>query len=255
VLIAAAAAVLANFLRVFIVVYLGYATDMQHPYVHDHLMLGWYLFGGLVAILLFADARLYRHYQRVNNTDESGKKTAAYVNPSPVVCTKGNIQYLAIVFSSALILSAGPAAIYTVNHQSQAENVMVELELPAGTGGWTGPLASSDDWAPVFHGAISQKKVYQKANEQVILYLGFYPAQKQGEELISDLNRINNKEIWKTHYPRARLKQANDQQVLEQLMKKRNGEQRLVWYWYRVAGRNTTNKYEAKILQALNRLM
>ena len=48
VLVSTTAAVLANFMRVFIVVYLGYATDMQHPYVHDHLMLGWYLFGALI---------------------------------------------------------------------------------------------------------------------------------------------------------------------------------------------------------------
>ena len=61
VLIAAAAAVLGNMVRVFIVVYLGYATDMQHPLIRDHLALGWYLFGGLVVILLFLDARLQRH--------------------------------------------------------------------------------------------------------------------------------------------------------------------------------------------------
>jgi exosortase A len=62
VLISVGAAVLSNMLRVFIVVYLGYTTDMQHPLVHDHLSLGWYLFGGLVVILLFLDARLHRQH-------------------------------------------------------------------------------------------------------------------------------------------------------------------------------------------------
>ncbi len=66
VLVSAGAGVLANMLRVFIVVYLGYTTDMQHPLVHDHLMMGWYLFGGLVAVLLFLDARVQRHHQNTS---------------------------------------------------------------------------------------------------------------------------------------------------------------------------------------------
>ena len=40
VLVSAGAAILANIIRVFIVVYAGYATEMQHHYVHDHEMLG-----------------------------------------------------------------------------------------------------------------------------------------------------------------------------------------------------------------------
>ena len=73
VLIAAAAAVLANMVRVFIVVYLGYATDMQHPLVHDHLTLGWYLFGGLVVILLFLDARLHAHRPSAHPADNPAR--------------------------------------------------------------------------------------------------------------------------------------------------------------------------------------
>ncbi len=58
--LSAAAALLANIVRVTLIVYMGYATEMQHPWVKDHLMLGWYLFGGLVFVLLFIDARLCR---------------------------------------------------------------------------------------------------------------------------------------------------------------------------------------------------
>ena len=75
--------------------------------------------------------------------------------------------------------------------------------------------------------------------------------QKQGEEVINDLNRISNKDVWQTRYPRARLRQTDDQPVLEQLLEKGGGAQRLVWYWYSVAGLHTTNKYEAKVLQVL----
>lgn len=250
VVIAAAAAVLANFVRVFIVVYLGYSTDMQHPLVHDHLMLGWYLFGGLVAALLFIDARLYRHYQPAENVRETDQQIMSE-DTNPVSCTKGRFSVLAMAVVSAILISFGPAAAYKVNQQAQAKNEHYVINLPTGGGGWEGPLESNDDWLPVYHGAVTQKQSYQKDGDKVILYVGYYPLQKQGEELINDLNRINNKDIWRTHYPRARLKQINDQQILEQLLVNNDGKQRLVWYWYRVAGQNTANKYEAKLLQIL----
>lgn len=254
VLVAAAAGILVNMVRVFIVVYLGYATDMQHPYVQDHMMLGWYLFGGLVAILLFADALLYRHYHRDKHNDKSGQYKATEVNTQPAACPRGNSRYLATVILGALVLAAGPAAVYSINHQSPANEAKIEIVLPAGRDGWSGPLTIEDDWAPVYQKAIALKQAYNKADDQAIVYLGYYPAQKQGGELINDLNSINNPDVWMTHYAHAHLQKAGDQHVLEQLLKKSNGEQRLVWYWYRVAGRETTNKYEAKLLQALGLL-
>jgi EpsI family protein len=104
---------------------------------------------------------------------------------------------------------------------------------------------------PEYHGAITRKQAYQKGSERVTLYIGYYPVQEQGKELINDLNRISNRNVWRTRYPRGRLQQTGNQQVLEQLLEKGGGAKRLVWYWYRVAGRNTTNRYEAKALQVL----
>jgi EpsI family protein len=231
-------------LRVFIVVYLGYATDMQHPLVHDHLSLGWYLFGGLIATLLFLDARLHRHRTLAHPDD-----ALQHNEVRPVACGKGPLQYLAVVVAGTVLLSAGPAVVYRVQHQSH--NGHIELALPSGAGAWTGPVTSDDDWMPEYHGAITRKQAYQKGSERVTLYIGYYLVQKQGEELINDLNRISNTDVWRTRYPRGRLQQAGDQPVLEQLLEKGDGAKRLVWYWYRVAGRHTTNKYEAKALQVL----
>ena len=253
VLIAAATAVLANFVRVFIVVYLGYATDMQHPYVHDHLMLGWYLFGGLVAVLLIIDASLYRRYQRAN-PGSSSQAEAKDVNAEAASCNKGKVHFPIVVVASALILAAGPAVVHSINSQSGAERSEAKLDLPTSVDDWSGSMTRSDDWVPEFHGAIDHKLHYDNGNDQVAFYLGYFPVQQQGEELINALNSISNQEIWRTHYPRARLKQAGDLPVLEQLLKNDAGQQRLVWYWYSVAGRDTTSKYEAKLLQVLGLL-
>lgn len=246
VLVAAGAAVLVNLVRVFIIVYLGYATDMQHPFVEDHLTLGWYLFGGMVVILLVVDARLHGHHQPAI-TACVGDNNKMLVTS----CENARLQYIAIVVSGAVLVSVGPVVVYWVNHQPHLEKGRVALELPSGVGAWAGPIATDDDWMPEYHGAITRKQAYQRNGERVYLYIGYYLAEVQGEELINDLNRISNEDVWHPRNPEGRLRQVGDLPVLEQVLVKGRSAQRLVWYWYHVAGQYTTNKYQAKALKLL----
>jgi EpsI family protein len=88
-------------------------------------------------------------------------------------------------------------------------------------------------------------------NREIHLYLGMYPAQRQDEELINDLNKISDEKNWRIRHQRALLYNAGEQEILEQLLEKNDDSQRLVWYWYRVAGQESVNKYQAKALQLL----
>ena len=246
IVIAAIAGVLANILRVFIIVYLGFVTDMQHSLIHDHLMLGWYLFGGLVVILLFIDARLYRWRQA---TFSSRNRVNVKDEPVYAPVTGGRPRFMAILISGALLLSLGPVTVYRISQQLSTINTNVELVLPVAAPGWTGPVESDDDWMPKYKGAIVKKQVYAKNGQEVFLYIGYYPVQTQGKELIAYHNQICDTEIWQTNYTRARNSTVGDKQVLEQLLENKQGRQRLVWYWYNVGGWITSNKYAAKALQ------
>ena len=249
VLISAGAAILANMLRVFIVVYLGFATAMQHPLIDDHLSLGWYLFGGLVVILLFIDARL----NKASLVSESDTPDVSNQTKSEI-CKSTRLYYLLIVAGIGILLSVAPVVVYKVNHQSSGELANAVAGLPEEAENWLRSEAVSHSWMPVYNGAVDQKRIYMKNNDKAIFYMGYYPVQKQGEELINDLNHINNKERWRTIYPRSRIQIVGKQQVLEQLLDNGARKQLLVWYWYNVAGIVTTNKYEAKVLQVLGLL-
>jgi exosortase A len=249
VLVSAGSAVLANMLRVFIVVYLAYTTEMQHPFVDDHLSLGWYLFAGLIAILLFLDARLHSRSPLAEPGEPGMQQDVTTAN----VCKPG-YPYIMFVAGAGLLVSIAPAVVYQANHPSAGAPVNAAPELPQQAGGWTRTRVSTDSWMPVYHGAVNQQQLYQKDSDRVVLYMGYYPTQKQGEELINDLNNISNEEVWRTVYPRARVRAIGNQQVLEQMLDNRAKQQRLVWYWYNVAGKLTTNKYEAKLLQVLGLL-
>jgi len=101
VLVAAGAAILANILRVFIVVYLAYVTRMQHPLVSDHLSLGWMLFGGLVLLLLVLDLGLSRSGAGAGATD-------AAIVPAGT-CKYGPARCSLLFVASLLLIVSAPA--------------------------------------------------------------------------------------------------------------------------------------------------
>jgi len=249
--VCAVVAIFANLLRVFIVVYLGYTTEMQHPYVQDHLNLGWVLFGILLFILLIIDVRLSRRHI------EPKAKLAAIAqnNDASVGVLQSNriAMFVAIVLGTIVTMSLGPALTYKMQNQVGLMEEFVSFELPKIDAQWKGPVALEFDWTPVYQGAVSRKAAYfsKELNQEKVIYLyvAYYPIQHQGKELINDRNNIGNEGIWNTTFMRDKIIKRKNTNVLEQSLMNKQGQRRLVWYWYQVAGYPTTNDYVAKLLQ------
>lgn len=174
VLISAGAAIFANIIRVFIVVYLAYTTEMKHPLVADHLSLGWYLFGGLVVILLFIDARLNRV---VSNAASDTSDVLHEV--TPVLSEVRPTHYFIFVTAVCFMASVAPVVVYQLSQQSSDGVGTVAAELPSEAGSWLRTEAMDDSWAPVYHGAINQQQSYIKNEDEVIFYLGYYAVQNR----------------------------------------------------------------------------
>ena len=249
VLVSAGAAVLANILRVFIVVYLGYSTDMQHPYVHDHLMLGWYLFGGVVVLLLMVDTLIQRHLRREHGQQERAEAVRAHGGPDAVTSGQAPSKYALSAFLGILLLSVGPAVAHSINNLPERNIIRMDIELSETLGDWESAADFKDDWKPLYHGASEIKQAFHRSDDRIVLYAGCYGTQTQGKELINDLNRINNEDVWRAVYPRGRIVRQGDDWALEQILEAKDGRQRLVWYWYRLSGKDVVNKYLAKIFQ------
>jgi len=239
--VAGVAALLANILRVLIVVYIAWRSDMQDPLIYNHFNLGWYLFGALVVLLLVLDYGLARR------TPAATVRTAA-----PVLhdCSLRMPVRLLLPALAGLLLVAGPV-LGRLAEQRLQELPLFSMQLPAGVAGWTGPQPLADDWSPVFHGAMRQTAVYRAGDDSVLVFAGFYPRQRQGSELIYDGNAIADGTVWFPGQSHARVTGAAGHAVLEQQLYTRDGRRRLVWYWYRVAGRDTTSRFLAKGYQLL----
>jgi len=161
---------------------------------------------------------------------------------------------LIVLLGAVLLLALGPAIAYWVHRQSESMQEVM-LELPAGASGWMGPSFTQDTWIPLFQGASSVKRAYEKDGHEVFLYAGYYPVQSQGRELIGDINRIGGQQPWRMTDLHGVSATISDLLVLEQGLKELSGNRRLVWYWYHVAGIRTINKYEVKALQVLGWLI
>jgi EpsI family protein len=160
------------------------------------------------------------------------------------------VKHLIVLASTGALLASGPVIAWW--SQSQSETVqMHEIVMPPGAAGWSGPSVSQVTWRPVFHGAVTGMGTYQKEGHNLHLYIGYYPEQKQGSELIFYENRISNEDLWRTVHLQGSMVDIGGLKVLEQEIKSTSGGHILIWYWYRVAGVNTTNPYMAKGLQLL----
>lgn len=238
ILLSAITALLANIIRVFIIVYLGYSTEMQHPWVHDHLMLGWYIFAALVVVLLVIDNHYY---------SASGEVAKPAIQQR--ACSKSLLLSCLVVLFSVSTLIAGPMVLQQRNSQ-QVDADRYQLILPAAVSPWRVATQSGKEWQPSYHGSVSSQQDYLQPGTAVpvSLYMAYYPVQKQGEELINDLNSVYNPDIWDKVYTRPRLHQSDSQPVLEQQVKSKAGD-RLVWYWYNVDGKISVSSYLTKLLQ------
>ena len=240
------AALLINIIRILIVVYFAYKTEMQHYFIHNHFALGWYLFAGIVICLLLIDVILNRYFITPDIKKEKADTESIYTE-----CNKGKSHHLVILFIVSTTLIATPIFSDWILNKTVSVSKHVEIDFPKITKIWKGPLVNNNNWMPVFRGANNFKKSYQKDQEFVDFYIGHYQKQKQGKELIYYVNSIANKDIWHFQKPRHNFIKSRDHTVIEQLIEDDKGDKRLVWFWYQVAGIYTINSYTAKGLQVI----
>ena len=99
---------------------------------------------------------------------------------------------------------------------------------------------------------------YRSKDARVSLYIAYYANQRDGAEVINELNVLYDGKAWKSRRRNERRAILGDGTVValrEIELVTGSGAERLVWYWYRVGNRRTTSVLEAKLLQLWETLM
>jgi EpsI family protein len=133
------------------------------------------------------------------------------------------------------------------------------LEVPSPVQGWTLDPAPLTEWRPRYEGAAASIfQTYRKDGRAVALYLGYYPRQRAGAELVTSTNImvVQKHPVWSNvGESNTRETIGSDTIDLRQTRLRSPQQRLLVWDWFRISGRDLTNPYVAKLYLARNKLL
>jgi len=226
--------IIANIVRVYGIILIAYWTDMEYAAGADHLIYGWFFFAFVIVCLLGIGELLNKTDKQKLDEKSYGKKE---IEHSPLLC----IVLLVIIIIAHIWLYLINKRDFPVNTQQS----IFAIALP--------PCETpSFDLSPIFNNPTKQKaKHFVGSNSSC--NISFYEAQFDGvnNELVSDLNRIYDPELWSSVNDRNEKiwveSIALDLQV--NYLSSPNGKIIKVVHWLTLGEKHFNSKVNAKIFE------
>ncbi|WP_041598610.1 exosortase A [Hahella chejuensis] len=243
---------LANWIRVFGIIYAGYQTDMQSSLVNDHEVYGWIIFAVVCLLPVFVAAHCIEKGAPVANSEP------ATIPPPPSTQNSFKRAYTGLCVTLAIMLIS---PIWTsLLSASSSNGVLVNRELPAGEGDWKGPLLKENAWKPNFHNAdLDASGVYiNSEGESLQLSVSWYYEQHQGKELVYYDNHLFDEKEWilvsseKIAIPAG----TGTFDAKETILKSKSIQDSyvVIYHWYQIGEFTANTNLKAKLFGALARL-
>jgi len=248
--LAIAVPVVANWVRAYLIVMLGHLSGNKLAAGADHLVYGW-LFFGVVMLLLFWIGSRWR--------EDDLPLPRPTAEPKAVLSVGSLRPVAAAALSALLVLVAWPAWAAMLDSRAAADQRVVKLQPPAGSGDWQRLDEPIAGWKPVYSGEkASFFAAYGRGSERVLLFVAAYRNQKAGEQLVSTGNVIVDQKdpYWSSVGESLRRETISGTTLpMRQTILRGGAERLLAWDWFVVSGRDLASPYHAKLLQARDRLL
>lgn len=241
-------ALVANWIRVFVIIYMGYETNMQTSLIEDHDSFGWWVFAGTLVPLYFLARWL-------ELGDDKAVQGSVAVSEASEAVSKGT-PMVGVVCVLTLVV---------VTWWALPERSSLITEDPDGFS-----VDLSEQYAPVFGGQLAgwrpqirnPDRVYAQVlfdREQVVAtesvdqmyYMGLftYEFQRHRAELIQYSNRLYDRENWipEQFFDVEAGLPGNVRGIT--LKNRVTGQQITLGYVYLVQGRWETDQWRAKLAQ------
>ena len=237
-LVALAMPVVANWVRAYIIVMLGYLSDNRIAAGVDHLIYGWVFFGVVIFLMFWVGSRWQEEPAPVQPAPAQAEPTRwAGVVP---------IALALAAFQPALALLDRPIDVFAVT-----------LAAPAPAEGWTTALEERFAYVPHYAGARVQLRTVYRSEDHpapVGLFAAWYIGQREGQEMIAWENGPASHVLGDLQLVRsAHAMTVAGVPVVENFIFTPSGRV-LTWHWYRLNDRELARDAEVKLRLAIDRL-
>lgn len=239
-----AIAIVSNWTRVFLIIAIGYATNMHNPLAtSSHLLFGWIVFAAALLLFLWLAPRSAPPAHRDTRSVSAGKPMRA---PAAVA------KYFAVVVT----LIAVPVSVYAMGLARGSDAPGREIPFPQGRMPWSGPLVTADTlWSPQFVGPHSQQRFTYKdlaARSVEVVAIG-YSRQEQGRELVNEDNSLVGKHgLTAIAYGQAMA--GKGERFRELVAEDEAGHYSVIWWVYEIGGRRFATPIYSEIWYGLHAL-
>lgn len=236
--------IVANGLRAFGIILIAYLTDNEYAVGVDHLVYGWGFFTIVMLLILFV-GNLF--------ADPSPQQA----NPQPITTPGQPTPGLAWLAALAAIILAPPLYAHLAMQPPPIE--ARALPTPSPSAGWQ-PSMSATAWQPSITNADATATWHftnDRGGPGIDLAIAHFAHERQGAEAVYHANRMADDEYWiRTSIDHVTVDINNlPAQLYRERLSGRYGERQLVWWWYRIDGRFTSDPIRAKLYQLTARLM
>jgi exosortase A len=234
--LAVALPIVGNALRAAAVVLIAHLDGTRLALGFDHLTYG-YLFTAVLLGCMIGLAALLGSPRR-----------GAWPRRPPLARAPSPAWSLTVA-GGAVLLTALPAL--AARPGAQACPRAPVLEPPPIAEPWT-PVSVAVDWRPAAANPDAElRQRYWRGDSTVDLYVGYYCAQHQGAEIVSQAHSLTGGEHWLVQARgRDRVHAGAGERAVQLTEVRFAGQRRLVMAWYWVGGRFTADPLLAKLLQA-----
>ncbi|MBJ6137702.1 exosortase [Marinobacter litoralis] len=245
-------ALVANWIRVFVIIYIGYESNMTSSLINEHDFFGWWVFAGTLVPLFF----LARWLEGI----EAPLTTTGSFSEGGARKTTSLVPMAILVFGPLVLFSATALGLDARQHQGRLAHALPSLEPLLERDQWL-PLFRSDleGWAPVVRSPDAYRvDVYleresatenDKLRLEVLSGLYIYGYQRPGGELVGYHNRLFDRALF---MPVETFEvDAGDGASFRgmRLKLRQSGKELFVAYGYNVEGRWESDKLRAKLAQ------
>ena len=220
----AVVALITNWVRVLLLLKIGYSSGMDNVLVANyHLEFGYVLFVIVLVGFVWAATRGPLPMRSASESLQPNR-------PAP--------RLMKVAYIAALVtLTLGPLAVLVFSRQPSGSEVLRQLALPNGHDEWKGPLpVTTADWRPTFIGPHSEQHFAYEDHQQhrvEVLVIG-YVSQTQGQELINEENSLfGDRALSPVNFTMVRDADGSYQ---ETLVADEAGHRSVIWSVYDIGG-------------------